>query len=163
MRPKGTKAELEARRRRAVGMVRSGKGVREVARQVGVDSGSVSRWMKMYARGGEAGLDSRPQSGRKPLLSGGDLGELEELLLAGPQSQGFATELWTLRRVAKVIRRRFKVRYHPCHVWKVLRRMGWSAQKPERRAREQDEAAVSRWRAEDWPRIKKGLAGTGAA
>jgi transposase len=158
MRPKGTKAELEARRRRAVEMLLAGKGVREVGRLVGVDGKSVTRWRQMYEAGGDTGLKSKPQKGRPPGLSEADLGDLGRLLLAGPSAHGFPTELWTLSRVRLVIRRRFKIKYHPCHVWKVLRRMKWSAQKPERRAREQDEAAVRRWRRRDWPRIKKGPA-----
>jgi transposase len=163
MRPKGSKAELEARRRRAVGMVRSGRGVSKVAHLVGVCSRSVSRWMRAYEAGGEAGLDAKPQKGPKPGLSRDDLAVLEGELLKGPRAHGFPTELWTLARVAEVIDRRFGVAYHPCHVWKVLRRMGWSAQKPERRAREQDEDAVNRWREEEWPRIKRGLAAEAVA
>ena len=157
MRPKGTKKELEARRRRAVEMVLAGKGIREVGRLVGADGKSVTRWRRMYEAGGDAGLSPKPQKGRKPRLSDADLGELGRLLRAGPSAHGFSTELWTLSRVGQVIRRRFKIKYHPCHVWKVLRRMNWSSQKPERHAREQDEAAVRRWRRGDWPRIKKGL------
>jgi transposase len=63
--------------------------------------------------------------------------------------------LWTLPRVAEVIARTFGVRYHPAHVWKILHGEGWSCQKPERRARERNEAAIQRWRTERWPHIKK--------
>ncbi len=119
--------------------------------------------MSIYAAKGHGGLASRPQKGPKPGLSLDDLTALERELLKGPRAQGFATELWTLARVAAVIERRFGIAYHPCHVWKVLRRMGWSAQKPERRAREQDEDAVRRWREEEWPRIKRGLDAGAAA
>jgi transposase len=158
MRPKGTKAELEARRRRAVALVHKGKGVREVARLVGVGPGSVSRWLEMYEEKGEEGLDPKPNSGTKPLLTPKQQEKLAEYLLKGPRTHGYDTELWTLARIADVIEDRFGVTYHPCSVWKVLHRMGWSNQKPERRAREQDEDAVARWRAVEWPRIKKGRA-----
>jgi transposase len=57
--------------------------------------------------------------------------------------------------VAAVIARTFGVTYHPAHVWRILRGEGWSCQKPERRARERDEAAIQRWRVERWPHIKK--------
>jgi len=163
MRPRGTKAGLEARRRRAVAMVRSGRGVSEVARLVGVCSRSVGRWMRMYEHHGDAGLDSKPQRGPTPGLSSDDLAALEGQLLKGPREHGFKTELWTLGRVAKVIESRFGIAYHPCHVWKILGRMGWSAQKPERRAREQDEAAVREWREKEWPRIKRGRAAAAVA
>ena len=117
----------------------------------------------MYEAGGGSGLDSKPQKGPSPKLSPGDLAAFETELLKGPRAHGFRTELWTLARVAAVIEHRFGIAYHPCHVWKILRRMRWSAQKPERRAREQDEDAVRRWREEEWPRIKRGLGAEAAA
>ncbi len=117
----------------------------------------------MYAVRGDAGLASKPQMGPKPKLSRDDLTALERELLKGPRAHGFPTELWTLARVAELIERRFGVAYHPCHVWKVLRRMGWSAQKPERRAREQDEAAFRRWREAEGPRMQGGLGAEAAA
>jgi transposase len=57
--------------------------------------------------------------------------------------------------VAEVIEKHFGRRYDPSGVWRLLRRMGWSSQKPERQARERDEATIERWRKKDWPRIKK--------
>jgi len=80
---------------------------------------------------------------------------LAKVLLKGPRHHGYSTELWTLERVAEVIAMNFGVEYHPGHVWKILRAMAWSCQKPERRARERDEEAIRRWREVDWPRIKK--------
>jgi transposase len=81
--------------------------------------------------------------------------QLIRLLKQGPGQQGYGTELWTLKRVGEVIREHFGVGYDPSGVWHVLRGMGWSCQKPERRARERDEKAIERWRTKDWPRIKK--------
>ncbi len=76
-------------------------------------------------------------------------------LLRGPLAAGYRTDWWTCDRVAEVIERKFGVRYHPGQVWKILRGLKWTCQKPEQRARERDELAVERWRCEDWPRIKK--------
>jgi transposase len=81
---------------------------------------------------------------------------VEHALLAGAVAQGFDTDLWTLPRVAEVIWRLTGVSYHQGHVWWLLRRHGWSPQRPARRASERDEDAIARWRAEDWPRIKGG-------
>jgi transposase len=67
-------------------------------------------------------------------------------------------DLWTCPRVALVIQEHFGVIYHTAHVWRLLRSLGWSCQKPEQRARERDEAEIARWRHEEWPRIKKGRA-----
>ena len=77
------------------------------------------------------------------------------MLRRGPPAFGYTTDLWTLKRVAEVIEREFAVRYHPGHVWRLLVSLAWSCQKPERRARERDEAAIERWRERHWPHIKK--------
>lgn len=155
MRPHGSPAELEARRRRAVALLAQGLGVRTVARQIGCSPASVSRWQTDVAAGGPDALRAKPPPGRPARLSARQRARLLKLLLKGATAHGFGTDLWTLPRVAAVIARTFGVTYHPAHVWKVLRGEGWSCQKPERRARERDEAAIQRWRAERWPHIKK--------
>ena len=73
----------------------------------------------------------------------------------GPRAFGYKTNLWTLERIAAVISKKFRVCYHASQVWRILRQMGYSCQKPERRARERAEQAVATWRKKDWPRIKK--------
>lgn len=156
MRPQGSAEELERRRRRAVALVQEGRGIREVARMVGASPGTVVRWRDAFRARGEAGLRSTPRDGAKlRKLSLKQRERLVRLLLKGPLAHGYRTDLWTLRRVGEVIEQHFRVHYHPGHVWKILRQLDWTAQKPERRARERDEAAIERWRKEDWPRIKK--------
>lgn len=155
MRPKGTAAELESRRRRGVALLNAGHGVREVARMVGAWPGSVSKWQSAYRKRGRVGLRAKAHLGPKPRLTAAQRKRLGILLLKGAPAFGYPTELWTLDRVAEVIRKRFKVRYHPDHVWRILHNMRWSCQKPERRARERNEAAIARWRRDDWPRLKK--------
>jgi transposase len=155
MRPKGSAAELEVRRRIAGRMLQQGKGVREVARLVKASPSSVSRWKKELEQGGEEALAAKKHKGRTPRLKAEQKEELEQVLLKGAEAAGYATDLWTLARVAEVIEREFGVKYHPGHVWYILRDMGWSCQKPERRARERDEEAIAGWRKEEWPRIKK--------
>lgn len=154
MRIKGTPAELEARRRRAAELLGRGKGVNEVARLVGASSSSISRWKTALRGRGPDGLKSRPQPGRRPRLSRADKRRLVSLLKRGAVAAGYPNDLWTCRRVADLIGRTFNVWYDPDHVWKVLHALGWSAQKPEARARERDEAAIERWRKRAWPRIK---------
>jgi hypothetical protein len=76
------------------------------------------------------------------------------LLAKGAKAHGWPNQLWTAARVARVIQRHFGRRYHPEHVRKVLkRRLGWSSQKPRRRARERDDQEVSRWLGDEYPRI----------
>jgi transposase len=155
MRPTGTAEELERRRRRAVALLDKGHGVREVARMVAASPAAVTRWRQAYEKRGEAGLCAKPHPGRTPKLSLKQRRKLARLLKQGPRKHGYRTELWTLKRVAEVIRKHFGVRYDPSGVWHVLRGMDWSCQKPERRARERDEKAIERWRTKEWPRIKK--------
>ena len=155
MRPKGSAEALEVRRRIAGKLLQEGKGIREVARLVGASPSSVFRWKHLLEREGMEGLKARPHPGKPAKLTPQQKQELAGILREGAQAAGFPTDLWTLARVAQVIERYFGVRYHPGHVWRILREIGWSPQKPERRARERDEEAIQRWREEEWVRVKK--------
>jgi transposase len=155
MRPPGTSEQLEKRRRRAVRFLKSGRTLSAVARQVQASVSSVCRWWQAYQRHGPRGLRSKPTPGRPPRLSDAQKRTLVRLLSTGALRAGYPTDLWTLGRVAALIHQQFGVRYHPAHVWKVLTGLGWSCQKPERRAVERDEVAIARWKREEWPRIKK--------
>jgi transposase len=79
-------------------------------------------------------------------------------LRQGARAQGFRNALWTLGRIATVIDRHFGITYCPSGVLHFLRRLGWSPQKPARRARERDEQVIAKWPIEDWPRLKKSQA-----
>ena len=150
-----SRKEAERRRRRAMTLLDAGHSQSEVALRLGVTPAAVSQWVKARREGGEEALAARPVAGRPPSLSPRQLKRLEKLLRKGPTRCGFATELWTLKRVAALIEKEFDQCYDPSGVWHLLKRIGWSCQKPERRARERDEAAIERWRKQDWPRIKK--------
>lgn len=143
--------------RRMIGgrMLQEGKGVREVSRLLGVSPSTVSRWKQDLEAGGLDALRAKPHPGRPPKMTAEQKKELANLLLKGAQAAGFPTDLWTLERVALVIEREFGVRYHPRYVWHILIGMGWSAQKPERRARERDEEAIAAWRTAGWAEVKK--------
>jgi transposase len=155
MRPSGTPKQLEKRRRRAVQLLKSDQTLSTVARQVGAAVSSVFRWWEAYRRMGRRGLDAKPAPGRPSRLSAAEKRQLVKLLIRGALRAGYRTDLWTLPRVTELIHQKFGVRYHPAHVWKVLTALGWSCQRPERRAVERDEAAIARWTRDEWPRIKK--------
>jgi len=155
MRPTGSAAELERRRCRAVALVKQGHGQTEVARLVHASARSVRRWWRAYQRMGAAGLAAKPPPGRPHRLSPRRQRALVQRLLKGARANGFPTDLWTCPRIAELIERRYGVRYHVDHIPRLLARLGFSCQKPERRALERDEAAIRGWVARDWPRIKK--------
>lgn len=155
MRPAGTPEQLEQRRRRAIAQVKAGHTLSAVARQFSASVSSVHRWWQTYRRAGVRGLRAKPTPGRPSRLSVVQKQRLVTLLGRGPLRAGYRTDLWTLPRVTELIRQHFDVRYHPAHVWKLLTGLGWSCQKPERRAVERDEPAIARWKRIAWPRIKK--------
>ena len=155
MRTKGSAAELEARRRRAAEYFQERKPLAEVVRLVGASLSSVKRWRRAWQDGGVAALAAKPHPGPMPKLSEDQRQGLVTILAAGPTEAGYRTDLWTTARVAEVVRKRFGVSYHPDHVGRMLHDLGYSPQKPQQVAREQDGVAVEQWRASDWPRIKK--------
>jgi transposase len=145
---------LEVRRLRAAELFATGAHQAEVARQLGVSAQAVSVWHRRFKAGGPEALRSRGPSGPTPRLSDAQLTTVEQALLEGATANGFTGELWTLERIAAVIERLTGVRYHPAWVWALLHhRLGWSAQRPKRRAAERDQATIDRWVKERWPRI----------
>jgi transposase len=155
MRPKGSSAVLEQRRRHAVALLKQGMKSAAIAKALKVSLVSVGRWRQAMLQGGLQALLARPVPGRPLKLDLAKRKRIVDLLRQGPTHHGFETELWTLERVAEVIERRFDVSYHPSQVWRILRSLDWSCQKPHCRARERDEDAIARWRRVDWPRLKK--------
>jgi transposase len=155
MRPQGTPQQLQKRREHAIRLWRDGKRPALIARALSASRSSVSRWIQTYACEGGDGLEAKPIPGRPSHLSSKQRPKLEQLLLKGPLAAGYKTDLWTLNRIAKLIKHHFKVVYHPGHVWKVLQHLGWSCQKPERRATQRNEAAIAHWKRYKWPQIKK--------
>jgi transposase len=156
MRPSGTAEQLEQRRRLAIALLRAGKAYREVARLVRASLSSVVRWKQAQRRDPRKGLRARPTPGRPPRLTKDQRERLRRLLLRGARAAGHTTELWTLTRIGVLIETEFGVRYSPVGVWKLLRHgLGWSWQKPERRARQRNDATIEHWKAHTWPHIKK--------
>lgn len=150
-----TAADKTVRRRVAVEFLGKGMTMADVALALGVSLSSIKRWKQAFRLGGAAALEPRPHRGPPTKLSASQRERLRQLLLDGPRAAGFATELWTCARVAELVRREFGVSYHPDHLGRILHDLGFSPQKPQRRAAERNEAAIERWRSHDWPRIKK--------
>jgi len=163
MRPPGSAAELEARRRRAAEYFQERKPLREIASLFCVSLTSVKRWKRTWKAEGVEGLAAKPHPGPERKLSEEKRQSLVKMLLMGPVAFGFRTDLWSCKRVSRVVRRKFGVSYHPDHMRRVLHDLGFSPQKPRRVAREQDAQAVEQWRKRDWPRIKKKRANVGRA
>jgi len=147
--------EQEQRRREGYRLLKAGRSQASVAREVGVSRQSVSRWGKRLAKAGRKSWRSLGQRGPKPRLKASQLAELRQALKAGAVAAGYPNELWTLPRVAEWIRKNCGAKLGTTQVWNILhQKLGWSCQKPERRARERDEAKIARWKRVEWPRLR---------
>lgn len=145
---------LEQRRVQGSKLLRRGVSKSEVARQLGVARQTVAAWEKRLAEGGKGAL-KRGELGRPRQLDARQEQELSKALIAGALMAGYPTELWTLARIGKLIAERFGVTYSTGHLWHLMRRLGFSCQKPEKRAAERDEAQIARWKRQGWPALKK--------
>jgi transposase len=155
MRPRGSPEALEQRRRRVVALLKQDLSLHEIARRIGCHASSVLRWRNALESGGADALNAKRAPGRPPKLTPRQKAKLVKLLAQGAMAHGYRTELWTTQRIATLIERRVGVRYHRNHVGKLLHQLGWSHQKPERRAVERDEAAIAEWKGKVWPAVKK--------
>jgi transposase len=148
---------MEARRMRAVDLLEERRlNKAEIARELGVSHQTISDWHELYLKGGRQALKSAGRAGRLPKLTAGQLEQIEAELCRGAKAHGYPNELWTLRRVAQLIDKLTGVTYHPNHVWRILHdKLGWSCQRPARRAIERNEEAIEHWVRNTWPAIKK--------
>ena len=146
----------EYRRFRAWELRQEGWTQQRIADALGVTQGAVSQWLKQAREGGgPEALRRRKAPGARPRLTPQQLARISELLERGAEAHGFRGDVWTRERVGKVIEREFGVSYHPTHVGRILRDLGWSWQKPVGSASQRNEAAIQQWRDERWPELQK--------
>jgi transposase len=144
----------EGRRLRALDLHEAGWTGKRIADALGVTRGAVSQWLKRARDGGREALRRRTAPGATPKLTAAQREQLPKLLAKGAERYDFIGEVWTTKRVAQVIQREFGVQYHPAHVSRLLRQLGWTVQKPVRRATQRDEAAIATWRDQTWPALR---------
>ena len=159
MRPYGSAKLLEGRRRRALRLVDQDLSLNEVARRIGCHASSVMRWRDARDEHGEDGLKAKKTPGRPCKLGDREKKRLLALLGKGAMAYGYRTELWTTARIAEVIEENFEVGYHRDHIGRLMASLGWTYQKPERRALQRNEKAIEEWKRKQWPRVKKTLRG----
>jgi len=161
MRPPGTAAELERRRRLAISHLQNGSTVPEVAEFLQVTQRAVFGWQAAFRRDGGHGLDAQRPPPRATKLSRIQTRQVLSWFRKSPKSFGFATDLWTGRRVAEVIRRKWGIDFNWRYLLSWLKDRGITSQKPQRLAREADREAIAKWRTHDWPRLQNGRAASG--
>ena len=149
-------SEATKKRLKAGRLLLAGKDCTDVAKAVGVARQTVYTWKRLLDEGGIDALRAVPERGRPAQLDEQQLAAVRATLLRSPAEYGFGTELWTLKRVGAVIERLHGVRFGQTQVWRILGSLGFSPQKPEKRAIERNEDAVRNWKRSTWPRLKKG-------
>jgi transposase len=153
---------LEKRRQRAAKHFDASLNDAEIARRLKASRQSVGRWRATWTQGGKAALKSKGAAGPKPRLSAVQVQAVVSALEAGPGAAGYVTEVWTLPRVAKLVEKLSGQRYHSGHCWHLLRKLGFSCQRPTRRALERNEKKIAGWKRSTWPALKKKPVGTAA-
>jgi transposase len=142
---------LAERRRQAIRWYRKGWTQYHIAKTLGVSFEAVSNWVEVYGKRGIKGLRSKGKPGPKPQLTAVAREKIKAAIIKGPEAYGYATGIWTLARIAKVIRKVAKARFKTTHTWRIVVSLGFSCQKPARRARERDEEAIKIWRMRTFP------------
>jgi transposase len=141
-------------RRRAVKLMQQGEPKETISRILGVSRNFLNVWLRK-ANAGES-LTNKHIPGRPRRLSDRQLGELEKLLKSGATSHGWENNLWTSRRVREVIKKAFNIKFSRSGALHILKNyLHWSAIKPTLRAAARDDAEISRWLAEEFPRIER--------
>ncbi len=146
----------EGRRFRAWELKEQGWQDCRIAEALGVTRGAVSQWFKRAREGGIDALRRHPAPGPQSRLTDEQREQIPQLLTKGAEAYGFRGDVWTTVRIAAVIKEVFGVSYHPDHISRLLKSIGWSVQKPIRRASQRNEAAIEAWQTERWPALKKG-------
>lgn len=146
---------MRARRMRAARLFENGYTQAEVARTLAVSRQSVHRWYWEWKSGGTTALRGTERVGRQEMIGVEDHQKLLAALTKGAVANGFPNEVWTLERIAILIDRMLKVKYSVSSVWRLMQRLGWSVQRPNKKARERDEKSIKKWKSKRWPAIKK--------
>jgi transposase len=144
----------EGRRLRALALHEQGWSGNRIAAALGVTAGAVSQWLTRARLGGPEALRTHPPPGPTPKLTKAQRAALPDVLAKGAEAHGFVGDIWTTKRIAVVIRRVFEISYHPAHVSRLMRQIGWTVQKPLVRPTQRDETQVTTWREEEWPALR---------
>lgn len=149
----------EWRRMRAWELFQADWQQQEIAEVLGVSEGAVSQWLKIGREQGEEGLRGKVAKGPICRLSAEQEAQLPALLDQGAEAHGFRGNVWTTERVAAMIQKQFGVKYHPAHMSRLLKRLGYSLQKPVEKASQRKEEAIAAWKETHWPELKKSPGG----
>lgn len=146
---------LEDRRLTAGKLFHKGVSQAEIAAKLNVTAAAVCKWHAEWEARKEKGLLSKGPTGADPILNTKKRQALKQAILSGPAKAGYATDFWTLERIRALAKKKLRIDLGTTSVWRTMISLGFSVQKPERRARERNERAVTDWRLKTFPKLKK--------
>ncbi|MGB5775969.1 MAG: IS630 family transposase [Sedimenticolaceae bacterium] len=149
-----SRSAKEQLRQAAVKRVEAGESPEFVAQGLGINRRTIYRWLAAYHYGGEQALKARPIRGAPPKLNAKQMAKLSRIVRTkNPLQLDFEFALWTLAMIRELIKREFDVRLSEVSVGRLMKRLGFTPQRPLYRAWQQDPARVEQWRKEEFPKI----------
>lgn len=145
---------LEEMRIAAIRRIEEGEGPEAVAVGLGINRRTIYRWLKAHDAGGEEALRAKPIPGAPPKLTDRQTDKLARLIRTkNPQQLRFEFALWTVEMVRELIHREFEITLSESAVRRLLRRLGFTPQRPLYRAWQQNPVLVERWQKEEFPKL----------
>lgn len=146
---------LEQRRMKAGRLFDRGVRQSEIAARLKVTPAAVCIWHTAWVKDKKDGLKSKGPPGFSSQYTDEKKRKLKNIVLQGPAKAGYMTDFWTIDRIRAVARKKLRVTLGTKRTWQTLIDLGFSVQKPERRARERNEQAISDWKLTTFPKLKK--------
>lgn len=150
-----SRKEREGVRMKAAKLFQKGIAQAEVARTCGATPAAVNYWHRAWKECGARGLRSKGHPGFPSKLTKEKRKAFKQAILKSPHAYGFETNLWTLSRLAAVMKKTTGVGFGHNHTWEVVRSLGFTCQKPQVKAKERDEQAIRAWKEKRLPGLKK--------
>jgi transposase len=144
-----------AQRFHAIALSIEGYTTSQIAQTLKVHRSTVPLWIEQWQQGRERGLLEGHRSGRPAGLTPAQCEALQDILDSGPVAYGLETGIWTSPIISGVIAEEFDRQYHPGHVRKLLKQLGYSVQRPTTRLVRADPVEKNRWVRYTYPRLKK--------
>lgn len=149
------RAVLEKRRISAGKMFERGVSQAAVSKKYDVSRAAVCQWYAQWRKNKKTGLLSRGAPGFDSQLTEKKKKQLKQIIMKGPIASLYDTDFWTIDRIRAVAQKKLKVNLGYTRIWNTVIGLGFSCQKPERRAKERNEKAIIDWKLKEFPRLKK--------
>jgi len=140
----------------AIKRIANGESPDSVAKGMELNRRTVYRWLEKYHYGGLDALKKKPIHGATPKVNAKQMKKLAKIIHEkDPLQYKFDFALWTLAIIRELIRQLFNIHISEVSVGRLMKRLGFSPQRPLYRAWQQDPVMVENWRKTEYPKIAK--------